>query len=289
MDIMRGVPGATEVLKAIHGSRQLPHDVRYEKVNKISWSDIKGRKYRGSDINWVLVRGDKGMGAIRAAKSSYDAVVLDSDGEIVKKHSEKGGDVLDFLKSYIGRMTEFYVGRVDPEHRETIKTRQARKPIPIERYSGDENFVKLLMKKFRPLWIRSIEAAISDMKGWAQTMIKNHNFEKAKSKMEKLQMLEEILEKIRDGEDPMNPKKPQYGYARDTFEVMKRSLHNAIMLTAHHYYPDSSGGFSGRGYGRQHSLMNNNATEQLFNDIINGDTKKLSTLIAFLRRELVTA
>lgn len=288
MDIMRRVPGAEELLKKIHGSRDLPHDVVYTPSETISWSTVKGKGW-DRKTKWILVKGEKGMGAIKATDRTYHAMAAKPNSEIETIQADRGGDILNFLKDRIGKPKMFYTGNIPSSHREKITTRAGRKPIPQAQWSGEDNFVKLMMIKFKPLWLKAIDSAINDTKGWVQTMVKNHSFSKAKHKLEKLQYLEQMSDRLRDGDNPLDGKE-RYN---DPYTPLRTAIYNAVMMTAHHYYPDKSGGFKSqeRTYGSRgtHKIQRSDALEALFNAIRDGETEKLSTMIGFFKRGLTAS
>lgn len=293
MDLVRKLPNSDILIKYMHTHLGLAHDQEYDEVKKISWNDIKIRSRWGSNDkqNWVLVRGKNGVGAISSTER-YHALAVDEIGEIVEKTSDRGGTVLDWLKDYIGPIQSFYVGKASGAVKKKKIERKKQKPLPVEQYTDIDTFSMILMKKFKPLWVRAVEAAQADIKGFVGTQIKNSSYEKAGKKLNRLQALDQILKALEDGKDPTSS---QDGY-NDTysapFSAMKLALHNAILLTAHHYYPDLTGGFTdrARSYGRSstHSLNNQSAVEHLFNDIRGGDTSKLGTLLAFFKKGLIS-
>lgn len=287
LDTIGRSPDTTLLVKYMHAKLGLEHDQEYEFVKKLSWSEIKSNNRWGSSSkNWVLVQGEQGVAAI-AATESYNAIAV-IDGEVVQKNSDRGGTVIDWIKGYIGKIKGYYVGKDTGETRKKKKERQGRKPLPTEQYTDINNFVAILLKKFKPLWTRSIEAAQADIKGFLGTQIKNNAYDKADKKLARLKYLENMLRQLEDGKDPLN-RSSSYD---DPFQMMRNALHNAVLMTAHHYYPDSTRGFVDRArtYGRSstHSLVNPDPVSKLFNDIREGDTAKLGTLLGFFKKGLIS-
>lgn len=288
LDLTRRLPGANVLIPYMHQHLGLPHDQWYDEFKKLSWSEIKSKNRWGpKSLNWVIVKGDNGVGAISATEH-YNAIAVDSDGDVVNKMSDRGGDVLDWLKQYIGRIQIFYVGQDRGEVKKKKAERKAQKPVPAEQYTDIHNFMYLLMRKFKPLWIRALEQAQADIKGFMGSQLKSNAYEKANKKLARLQLLDASLRAIDDGQDP-SEQKDRYN---DPFEIMRTALHNAILMTAHHYYPDKTGGFRdrARSYGRSsiHMLTNPDAIKHIFDDIRDGDTKKLGTLLAFFKKGLIS-
>jgi hypothetical protein len=130
------------------------------------------------------------------------------------------------------------------------------------------------MKKFRPLWIRGVEAAIADVKGMVGIMIKNDAFSKAESKIALLKRLEGTLENIASGEDSPN--------------LIQQSVQAAIVMSAGHYYPEKTGEITKQRYSG-YSSENQEGVSKLLNDIAQGDTAKLGTILAFFKRSLIAS
>jgi len=229
------------------------------------------------------------MGAIMAQCGTYYGMIANPSGDIQKKTSERGGDIIDFLKEYIGKPKMYYIGNAPSAHNEKIRARAMRKPIPQAQWSGEDNFVKLMMIKFKPLWLKAIDGAINDTKGWVQNMVKNHSFAKAQNKLQKLQSLEQMADRLREGDNPLDGKE-RYN---DPYIPLRTAIYNAVTMTAHHYYPDKSGGFRAqeRTYGSRgtHKIQDSDALEALFNAIRDGETEKLSTMIGFFKRGLTAS
>lgn len=286
---MGRIPGADVLIPYMHKNKGLAHDQGYEEVKKISWSDIKGQnKYSSSNTYWVLVRGERGMGAI-AAKDSYQALAV-VDGEVESKASERGGTILDWLKDRIGKLQSFYVGKASGDVRLKRSKRQKQKPLPTEEYVDINTFTMVLMRKFKPLWVKALKAAAADIKGFVGTQLKNDSYEKANKKIERLKYLDMMINALEDGEDPTAWSRDDGN--RDSFVTMRTALHNAVLMAAHHYYPEKTGGFKQRayGYGRseQHNLTRPDSISHLFNDIRSGETSKLGTILGFFKKGLIS-
>lgn len=286
IDMVRKVPGANVLIPYMHKNLGLSHDQEYEEVKKLSWSEIKSKNRWGTPgLNWVIVRGEQGVGAI-AATDVYRAIAV-YDGQVVNKADERGGNIVDWLKAYIGRIQSYYVGKDSGETKKKKSERKATKPVPTENYVDVETFLYLLMKKFKPLWVRALEQAQADIKGFMNSQLKSNAYDKADKKLARLKAIDHAVRAIDDGQNPAE-RKDRYS---DPFEIMRVALTNAILMTAHHYYPDETGGFRdrARGYGRSaHTLNNPSAVAHIFNDIRDGDTKKLGTLLGFFKKGLIS-
>jgi len=264
-DIVNSLPGGPEIMQALHTTQKAPHNLNYTPVPKISWAEIKGA-YSSS---WILIQADKGTGAIKFQGDTYSAMA--STGQGVEQFSNtRSGFVVDWLKGKIGGLRKFYVARGQADVTKVQRDRKSRQPNPeAEKFQYSE---RTSLQKFRPLIAKTIEHAVADIRGMAQTMLKNGNYDGAQKKIQKLQKYDEILFKLQNKN-------------ADLDNDFTTKMNDAIVLTAHHFYPEQTGEVSRGGYGsRGLRVENQQGTTQLFNDINSGDTAKLSTLLAFFKR-----
>ncbi len=264
LNLITGTPGGKEVVQALHKDMDLAHDQDYRPVDKISWSDLKD-SYRGA---WVIIVGSKGSGAIKSRSGTYDAVASDG-GPIDTTSDSRGGNVLDFLKSKIGKLQKFYVGK-----NSTTVSDKKRKRADAKKGLDTTVDQASLVKKFKPLWARAISAAIADVKGHVANMIKNDAFEKAKRKLNHVETLQNGLESIEAG-------------SGDIPGFVNNAVQMSIYMAASHYYPEQTGNIN-KGYGSSYSTQFHEGPQQLLKDISTGDTKKLGTVLGFFKRALIT-
>jgi hypothetical protein len=265
MNMVSSNPGGSDVVKYLHSKMGLSHDLQYKAIDKISWSDLKGR----SAGNWVLIKGANGVGAIKAIGDRYEAVAS-TGGEPKEYLAGKGGDILDFLKGQIGKLRQFYMayGTTD------VKTKQKKRADAKIGAGPQEVSRDTLVKKFRPLWVRAMTAAIADIKGHVANMIKNDAFAKASKKLKYIESLQAALEELEAG-------------GTDTPNYVREAVQTAIYMAASHYYPEQTGNIS-RGYGGSYSTQFSEGPRQLLKDISGGDTKKLGTVLGFFKRALIS-
>jgi hypothetical protein len=269
MALIQQHKGGAEVVKTLHQTEKLAHDISYNPVAKISWSDLKD-SYRGA---WVIIQGDKGTGAIKASggnTGSYLAVAS-SGGEVHRISDSRGGNVIDFLKGKIGGLRKFYVGKNTTAVSDKQKKRTADAATTGAAVVNNET----LVKKFKPLWAKAINAAIADIKGHIANMIKNDAFEKAKKKLNHIESLQNGLEQL------------EAGTLSDTPDFVGRAVQTAVMMSAAHYYPEQTGDIT-RSYGSSYSSANAEGPRQLLKDISEGDTAKLGTILTFFKRALIS-
>ena len=244
----------------------LSHDQQYRPVPKIAWSELKDN-YKGS---WVLIKGENGTGAIKYDGRTYTAVAS-TGGEAESMRNDRGGNIADYIKSKIGKLKTFYVGKESGEAARKKQGRASNAAVPSTPIVNQDT----LVMKFKPLWIKAIEAAIPDIKGHVANQIKNDAFEKAKRKLEQLNSLDNALQELRDGG------------GREAPGFIKSAVGTAIHMAASHYYPDTTGEISRR-YSSGVTSQHSEGPQQLLKDISNGDTKKLGTILAFFKRALIS-
>jgi hypothetical protein len=258
-------PGGNQVVKHLHTDMGLAHDQDYRQVEKISWSELKDAR-RGA---WVIIKGTTGTGAIRATSSGSYEATASTGGEVESKSDGRGGNIIDFLKSKIGKLNKFYVGNntsAVPDKRKKRASQQAGQ-------GGSEVTVETLTKKFKPLWVKAITAAIADVKGHIANQIKNDAFDKAAKKLEHVKKLQQAIESLEADSDTPNS--------------VKSAINVAVLMAASHHYPEQTGTIS-RSYGSGYNAERSEGGNQLLKDIAGGDQKKLGTVLTFFKRSLIT-
>jgi hypothetical protein len=257
-------PGGDAVVKHLHKNLSLAHDQNYKQVEKISWSDLK-EPYRGS---WVIIIGSKGTGAIRSKGDTYEAFASTGQ-ELQRATDSRGGNVLDFLKTNLGKLQKFYVGK----NNSTVSDKQSKRASAKKGLTReiDQDY---LMRKFKPLWSRAMTAAIADIKGHVANMIKNDAFEKAKKKLSQVENLQNAVEALESG-------------SMDIPGSVKSAVNIAVLMAASNHYPEQTGSIT-KGYSSGYNAQFNEGPRQLLKDIANGDQRKLGTVLGFFKRALIT-
>jgi len=270
LDIVKTAPGGPEVMKQLHQKSGLAHDQSYKAVDKIAWSELKD-SYRGA---WVIILGTNGVGAIRASggtTGSYEAFTSTGAG-VETINDSRGGNVLNFLKGNIGNLKKFYVGANTTAVKDKQKTRAGRQ----QGLAGAQITKDTLVTKFKPLWVKSMNASLADIKGMVGTMIKNDAYDKAKKKIDALQRLEKAIGDFENGNT-------------DVPGFLSSAVGSAIMMAAAHYYPDTTGDITRSRYNTgQYDTQHQEGPKQLLADIAAGDTAKLGTILGFFKRNLIS-
>jgi hypothetical protein len=259
-------PGGKQVVKHLHTDMGLAHDQDYRQVEKISWSELKDTR-RGA---WVIIKGTTGTGAIRATAAGGYEATASSGGEVDSFADGRGGNLIDFLKSKIGRLNKFYVGN----NTSTVNDKRKKR---ADQQAGTDNSmvsVETLTKKFKPLWVKAITAAIADVKGHIANQIKNDAFDKAAKKLEHVKRLQQAIESLETDSDTPNS--------------VRAAINVAVLMAASHHYPEQTGTISRSGYRDGYNAQRSEGGSQLMKDIAGGDQKKLGTVLTFFKRSLIS-
>lgn len=267
MSLIAGNPGGKEVVQKLHKDMQLAHDLGYRPIAKIAWSDLKGA-YRGA---WVIIQGTTGTGAIKATSNGSYEAVASTGGETRSVKDGRGGNIIDFLKGEIGKLQKFYVA----SNTSAVRDKQSKR---ADQKKGLDQTVnqETLVKKFKPLWSRAITAAIADIKGHIANQIKNDAFDKAEKKLNQIKRLQQGLEELEAG-------------SADTPGFINNAINSAVLMTASHYYPETTGNLERSRYGNNGiNAQFPEGPAQLLKDIAGGDQKKLGTVLAFFKRSLIS-
>jgi len=284
---VRNSPYADELIKKVHKYFAMPHDVRWEKLEKVTWADIKSRS-----PNYVIIQGQNGTGAIKWTGSTWQAMLAGEDG-ITKESNDSINILFKEIKYTIGKITGYWAaigqgrqsyrgaaayasGEVD---RKREKRRNSREvvvnPNTLDPGASTSHNTQVILRKLRPVYMRYLEQAIADVKGVVGMALKNDSYGKVSQKIAILTNLQNVRQELIDNPDTVPDK-------------IKERLRPALYLTASHFYPDETGNFAlgvdryGRG-----QPASQRGPNQVITDIANGDQKKLITLMNYLKQSLL--
>jgi len=109
--MFRDLPGGMALIKALHSQYQLDPEQEWNRIQKLSWSDIKGetrswKRNYSSNGNWVIISFPQGAAAIMHSGSgnrgSYTVVTATPDGQIQDNNFQNSRPVLSFIKQNLG-------------------------------------------------------------------------------------------------------------------------------------------------------------------------------------------
>jgi hypothetical protein len=279
MNILTGVPGANTLIGYLHKSEELAHDQNFQSIPAIQWKDYK------KDPSWILIVYGNGVAAISTSgRGSYEAYAVDSSTsppEVKRRETASSGDAMAFIKQHLsGRIKNILVGK---KNATLYNKRDQRRIRNLQLAKTKTLNSEQILFKFKPLWLRTIDNAIADIKGWIGTLVQNNNYTKAKEKLSYVGELSTIKHALEDNKSDSLQDSSNYRQ----LDFLKRAVGNAVAMAAYHYYPQETAGLS-TGYNGAIVPRNANGIDKLVDDIANGDTKKLGTVLGFFKKVLIT-
>jgi hypothetical protein len=276
----KDLPGAAPMILSMHRTGKLPYDQKLLTIPKLDVKRLRDKIRNGHNVSFVIfVRGTQDLGIITMGIYNSSAYIYQD--KLIKKESKSVAELVTWLKEHIGKIVDYNVAQAPSLAVHHIKSKRERlKPRP--QTTDPTTIARTFINKLKPLVVRNLERAVADIKGYVNTLIKGSNYDRAASKIEILKRLEKKLEEIEatgNYEDPY---------------IMSKML-NAIHAAALYHYPEhGAGGFRDQPTTitridsiRYTSLEDTTGVKQLMTDITQGDIKKVGTVLAFFRDELV--
>jgi len=269
---------AQNLLKTLHRDQKLGHDVKYLRVPRLSWKEVKDNQNV-----WFLLKGQQGWAAILHPSQNRHAQYIlyisteqpdpESGENVTSQKVATATDGNTLIANTIGKPTEFYTISTGYSIRQNIARMGAKANV---NRSDDKENVDYLVRRFRPLFSRYLTQARADIKGVLGMMVKNDaSRDKINQKIYRVQAIDAALEELESGR---------------VSEKLKSYVHSAVIMAARYYYPELSGKLHKAYYssnGPAHLPESNDGVKQLLSDIANGDQQKLGAVLAYLKRGLV--
>jgi len=278
------IPGGKELGQYLHKKYAIPHDFKLTTTSDIKLGRTnKGDRWDGG--RWYIIAGEKGAAGLKYSNRTrnYHAVVQKPNDpkfysyptgtvgtvEFIDVENTSGKNVLNIIKSAIGKPIEIYAG--DAYESEKVQQKQKRRKASraaIEKtqltYYNPEEY---LLQKFKPTFLRALKNADAELRGMIQTQIKNGAYNAAEKKLKQLRILDKKIEDF------------ELGLHQEDRPFLT-AIRHAISLTAQHYYPELSGGIQATG---DYVKVDIDGLHKLVDDIKTGDTKKLSTVLQYFK------
>jgi len=314
---LKEVPTAKILMKYLHSQEQVDPNQGWQRVEKISWSDIKGY---GSNA-WILMVFKTGTAAIHVKDREYIAFAIPDGatdiGEVSKDTFTSSSSALKFIKEELqvrnnpnpiylsidtGEGNRRYYGggrrqapSINKDAEQVHTARSNRREMKIDKLA--QTTPETLFKRFKPLFLRTVDAAIQDVKGWAGQLVNKGNFQTSKVKIEKLQNLEDIRDKLAVGDFGSG------GYRSDSpKETLGRKINDAVILAAQNYrlqknreleakgempLPISriNNGYHGLGFNDE--ATGKVTTNEFLKSISDGNLKNLGSVLAYFKRKVM--
>jgi len=284
---VRNSPYADVLIKNVHKALAIPANTTWKPEDKVSWTDVKRMS-----PNFVLLAGSRGTAAIRWGGSQWEGMVASGSGVRTFRSGSIGevvGDMKEGLGIVMGYWTAVGVGErerygrgassnstgpVEKLRRDREDARKFVNPTVLDPKAPHSQNMDAILVKLRPVFAKYIQHAIADVKGAIGMALKNDAYNKVKNKVEILERLKAVQEELLDNKNALP-------------EHIKTKLRPALYLTASYFYPEETGNFTlGTSY-RSTTLDNLEGARKVVRDIANGDSKKLITLMNYLKQMLL--
>lgn len=303
---VRGNPGGEELLRQLHKTVPLAHDVDWKPITKIVWSHIKSKWKHGG--GFILLLGRDGTGVVYADPYAGNGVYrlwasngsppqervapgvyADGDGKVnhvSDARYDSGGQSIELIRKVIGPVRSMLLGQL--AHVEPLAKREKRKqdrdaspimaPRTVKSYNDAKQAADRLLDRLRPIWDKAVVQAIADMKGYLTHQIKNDAYHKVEGRLRRLQQMDSLLRTMRA--DPSST---------DGADSLRRILYNAIDLAVSYHFPQTPNDWQiSRDYHHYRDQMPDGYRD-LLNGIYSGNTRYISTVLYFFKKGLLHA
>lgn len=261
--VLQGQPDRDAMIKMI--ARKVRADTQFAPITKISWSELKNRRDQV-----VVVKGDQGSAVIYWDGSDYVVYTAGSDGP---SELDNGTEVLSVVKPAVGKIRAlFMAGDVSPAE---IRSKRAR----FRALDDKQMTVNRLADSLMNYVPRYLQAAIANLGGMAQQMIKAENYGGAQQKLGRMTALKELLIKLDRAEGAALP--------RDMKNFLVTALDSAIMHTYAYEHPDQVQ--LRRGYGgTQMYARDDREFGRWVVETLQRRDQTFATILNFLKQEFLT-
>jgi len=274
----------------------LSSKLKFQEKEKIQWKEIKE-----VEPNFVLIAGTTGTAAVNWDGNRYTAIIANAEG-VTRGSNPSINTLMNDIKEGIGKPKRFWepvTVKVPQEYdnyekrfgkdvtlpttvrrsRTAARTLDPKKSSSLNPHTGltgGDNLEKLFTK-LKPLLLRYLTTALADVKGAAGIAMKNDSYNTAKKKLEIAAKLSDMIEHLTDPD-------MADGYARSSKDdLLKNKIQHAVVMTASYYYPDETGDVTA-GYSGALKSLKSSGPNHVINDIAKGDSKKLATVMAYLKQ-----
>ena len=292
LPVVQGNDAATRLVTALHQNGKLSHNAAITVHSQITDKQIVAllNKLTNETATYMVILStpDRAV-ALTVGKTSDKFTILDAKGKLktetlgwysqsyataVKAKLKGLGINLTNVSVYVIKQPATYVAA-----RRKAKNKLAPVAQQTSQFKSTDDFTKMLVTKFKPLWIRALEAAKADIKGYVNTQIKNNAYDLIQPKVERLAALEEALTDLE-----LDP-------SMQSVQLVAHAVNNAVTMAAYHFYPEQSRTINrnwNRSINRYVASTHKDGVKQLFDDIAGGDMTKLSAVLAFFKRDLIS-
>ena len=293
IDAIKKVPGGPQLGRYMHQQLNIPHDADFRPTTDISL----GRSGNYSGGRWYIIAGEKGAAGLQYDNSNREYRLImprpadipvgydfpsswgndKGNEQFIDITTTSGNGAKALMKKVIGKTIELYTKgaevRRDVLHKQE-KRKQSRYKRPMDVISM-ENAELFLLKKFKPVFLKTLKQAEAEYRGMMNIMLKNASYSKMEEKLRFLQHLDKSITKLETGKLS----------DQEILDTFGRPMKQALLIAAQHYYPEISGGVQ-RHWGN-YQLSDKAGLEKLIDDIKNGDSKKLSGVLTYFKNSVL--
>ena len=255
-------PGVNELIKILHKKYKIshdPHDIKQVPIksinkNQLELTNIERDLYSRNSKVMLIFACEVGA-AVMELKNQGGYNVQTYNTQSGKHHASYVGNLKD-----TGSLIKEHVGKIKQAYRIVL-------PVSTEKNKKfDKNYdIRDLAKKFQPVLLKTVEKSIADVRGVAMNMLKNDAYDLMRDKIQRLDQLHMLYTDLKTNRFSTDR-------GGSMWEVLRDAINRAITLTVLMYHPNEL-------YSQQR--------DNILDDVMNGDFKKLSTILYYLKRELV--
>lgn len=255
-------PGVNELIKILHKKYKIshdPHDIKQVPIksinkNQLELTPTEFSLYSRKSKAMLIFACDKGA-AVMELKSHGGYNVQTYNTQSGEHYASYAGNLKDS-----GSLIKEHVGKIKQAYRIVLPVSPAK-----DKKSDNDYDIRHLTKKFQPVLLKTVEKSIADVRGVAMNMLKNDAYDLMRDKIQRLDQLHHLYTDLKT-----NRFSAERGGSMGN--VLRDALNRAVTLTGLMYYPDE---------------LYSEYTRHILDDVMNGDFKKLSTVLYYLKRELV--
>jgi len=256
-------PGVNELVKILHKKYKIshdPHDIKQVPIksinkNQLELTNIERDLYSRNSKVMLIFACEVGA-AVMELKNQGGYNVQTYNTQSGEHHASYVGNLKD-----TGSLIKEHVGKIKQAYRIVLPVSTVKKNI-----NKDKDYdIRHLAKKFQPVLLKTVEKSIADVRGVAMNMLKNDAYDLMKDKIQRLDQLHMLYTDLKTNRFSTDR-------GSNMWDVLRDALNRAVTLTVLMYHPNEL-------YSQQ--------KENILNDVMNGDFKKLSTILYYLKRELV--
>ena len=255
-------PGVNELIKILHKKYKIshdPHDIKQVPIksinkNQLELTNIERDLYSRNSKVMLIFACEVGA-AVMELKNQGGYNVQTYNTQSGKHHASYVGNLKD-----TGSLIKEHVGKIKQAYRIVL-------PVSTEKNKNkDKDYdIRDLAKKFQPVLLKTVEKSIADVRGVAMNMLKNDAYDLMRDKIQRLDQLHMLYTDLKTNRFSTDR-------GGSMWEVLRDAINRAITLTVLMYHPNEL-------YSQQR--------DNILDDVMNGDFKKLSTILYYLKRELV--